>query len=140
MATNEIFVDTSGLYAMVDKLDAWHDRARHVVEKHVLAGGRLVVTDSVISESVTLARARSGYRVAARVLDLIEQSVGIRIEWIGPARFDATKTFFRKYHDHSYSFVDCSSFVVMRELDHELALTSDGHFSEAGFRPLLVAV
>lgn len=137
MAKGDIFVDTSGLYALIDRRDRHHKTARAAVEAHVRAGRKLVVTDYVVSETVTLARARSGAAAALRVLDLIDQSVGIRVEWIGPPRFDATKAFVRRHTDHAYSFTDCSSFVVMRELRLTQALTSDGHFAEAGFQPLL---
>ena len=75
---------------------------------------------------------RSGTRVALRVLDLIDESVGIRVEWIGLPRFESAKAFFRRHADHGYS-----SFVVMRELRLSQALTSDGHFREAGFEALL---
>ena len=51
--------------------------------------------------------------------------------------FDATKSFFRKHADHAYSFTDCTSFVVMRELKLTQALTSDRHFTQAGFEALL---
>lgn len=137
MAGREVFVDTSGLYALVDKNDAHHRAAENVVRKVLRAGGRLVVTDYVVAEAVTLANARSGEYVAVRVLDLIEQSAGIRMEWVGPSRFDAVKRFFRKHADHAYSFTDCSSFVVMRELHLTQALTTDGHFPEAGFQAFL---
>ena len=137
MASHEIFVDTSGLYALVEKKDAHHNAAREVVAKLVQAGKTLVVTDYVVAETVNLANARSGARVALRVMDLLEQSAGIRIEWIGSARFDATKAFFRKHYDHRYSFTDCSSFVVMRDLRLSSALTTDGHFLEAGFEAFL---
>jgi predicted nucleic acid-binding protein len=137
MARAEVFVDTSGLYALVDKKDANHRAAKDEVGKVTRSGQRLVVTDYVIDETVTLARARSGARVALRVLDLIEQSVGIRVERIDADRFDATKAFFRRHADHDYSFTDCSSFVLMRELEVRQALTSDRHFREAGFDTLL---
>jgi predicted nucleic acid-binding protein len=133
----EVFVDTSGLYALVDRRDAHHAAARRAVEALVRAGGRLVVTDYVVAETFTLARARSGAPAALRVLDLIEQSAGIRVERIDPARFDATKAFARKHADHAYSFVDCASFVVMRDLRLRQALTTDGHFQAAGFETLL---
>ena len=137
MAGRDLFVDTSGLYALVDRRDAHHGEAREVVATLLRAGRRLVVTDYVIAEAVNLANARSGTHVALRVLDLVEQSAGIRVEWIEAARFTKTKEFFRRHSDHSYSFTDCSSFVVMRELRLTEALTSDRHFVSAGMRALL---
>lgn len=139
MATSDLFVDTSGLYALIDRRDTHHRRARESVERHVRAGDMLVVTDAIVSETVTLARARSGALVALRVLDLIEQSAAIRIERINEPRFAATKAYFRKYADQAYSFVDCASFVLMRELRLKSALTSDQHFTQAGFGALLGA-
>ncbi|MPZ21493.1 MAG: PIN domain-containing protein [Luteitalea sp.] len=139
MAGREVFVDTSGLYALVDKNDAHHSPAKKVVKAFLRAGRRFVVTDYIVAEAVTLANVRSGAHVALRVLDLIEQSAGIRLEWVGPSRFDTAKNFFRKHADHAYSFTDCSSFVVMRELRLTQALTTDGHFPEAGFEALLPA-
>ncbi len=136
MASRELFVDTSGLYALIDRKDAHHGPARAIVERLLRAGRRLVVTDYIVTETVNLAKARSGAHVALRVLELIEQSTGIRIEWIGEARFDLTKAFFRKHADHAYSFTDCTSFVVMRELKLAQALTTDRHFREAGFEVL----
>jgi len=137
MAGREVFIDTSGLYALVDKNDAHHTVARDVVVSLARQGRKLVVTDHVVGETVTLAKARSGSRVALRVLDLLEQSVGVRLEWIDSTRFDATKAYFRKHAAHDYSFTDCASFVVMRELRMREAVTTDGHFREAGFEPLL---
>lgn len=137
MPRHEVFVDTSGLYALVDKNDGHHSTAREIVEKLVRAGRKLILTDYIIAETVNLAVARRGTHVGLRVLDLIEQSVGIRIERVDASRFDATKAFFRKHADHHYSFTDCSSFVVMRELRLQEALTTDGHFPEAGYVALL---
>lgn len=138
MANPEVFVDTSGLYALVEKNDAHHTAARNAVEKLLRAGRKLVLTDYIVDETITLAKARSGKRVAMRVLELLEKSAGIRIEWIGSSRFEETKTFFRKHADHGYSFTDCTSFVVMNELGLTQALTTDKHFPEAGFQRLLV--
>lgn len=137
MASREVFVDTSGLYALVDKKDAHHGAASKLVRKLVTSNHRLVLSDYIVSETVTLATIRSGKHVALRVLDLLDQSAGIRIEYIAPARYDAAKAFFRRHADHAYSFTDCSSFVLMRELSLQRALTTDRHFHEAGFEVLL---
>jgi len=137
MAAREVFADTSALYAFVDKNDANHGDAREAVTRLARAGRRIVATDYVVTETVNLANARGGVNVAIRVLDLIEQSAGIQVEWVGVDRFDQAKTFFRKHSDHGYSFTDCTSFVVMRELRLTEVLTTDHHFVEAGFRTLL---
>jgi len=135
----EVFADTSALYALVDRNDAGHAAAKREVGRLVGAERRIVTTDYIVAETVNLANARGGALVANRVLDLVEQSSGIRTEWIGPERFDAAKAFFRKHSDHAYSFTDCTSFVIMRELRLADALTTDRHFREAGFSALLLA-
>ncbi|MBI2497794.1 MAG: type II toxin-antitoxin system VapC family toxin [Opitutae bacterium] len=137
MAASEVFADTSALYALVDRRDFGHAAAKEAVGRLVRAGRMIVTTDYVVTETVNLANARGGALVAGRVLDLIEQSAGIRVEWIGVERFGSAKVFFRKHSDHGYSFTDCTSFVVMREERITEALTTDGHFAEAGFRALL---
>ena len=48
-----------------------------------------------------------------------------------------TKTFLRQHLDHAYSFVDCVSFVIMAQRGIQEAVTTDRHFAEAGFIPLL---
>lgn len=137
MAANEVFADTSALYALIDRRDARHGAAREAVERIVRAGRLIVTTDYVVTETVNLANARGGKLVAGRVLDLIEQSAGIRVEWIGAERFTRTKAYFRRHADHDYSFTDCTSFIVMKEERLTEALTTDSHFVQAGFKPLM---
>lgn len=136
MAAGEAFLDTSILYALIDRKDTHHRAARDLVGRLVLANRLLLTTDYVVNEAVNLATARSGHHVACRILDLIDQTSGIRVEWIGSLRFEATKAFFRRHSDHGYSFTDCTSFILMRELRLMDALTTDKHFREAGFRVL----
>jgi predicted nucleic acid-binding protein len=137
MAAPDAFIDTSALYALIDKRDTHHAAARDAVGALLRSGRRMVTSDYVIAETINLANARGGTQVALRILDLLERSAGIRVEWIGPLRFDQTKAFFRKRSDHPVSFTDCSSFVVMRELRLSDALTTDRHFRQAGFQVLV---
>lgn len=136
MAAREVFLDTSILYALIDRRDAHHVSARGLVGPLVRGNRLLVTTDYIVTEAVNLANARAGHHVARRILDLIDQSSGIRLEWIGSLRFEASKAFFRRHGDHGYSFTDCTSFVLMGELKLADALTTDAHFREAGFRVL----
>lgn len=137
MAAREVFADTSALYAAVDARDAHHSQAAPLIRQ--LAGARrmIVTSDYVVVETINLAVARRGRVVAGRLLELLDKTSGLRVEWIGAERFAASRAFFRKHADHTYSFTDCTSFVLMDELRIRDALTSDHHFVEAGFRMLL---
>jgi len=133
----EVFVDTSGLYALVDNRDPAHEAADRCVRGLVHSGVSLLLTDYVIDEACTLAKARAGADAARKLLDILDQSEALRLTWIGEEKFETAKRFFRKHADHDYSFTDCTSFVVMQEQRIRDALTTDRHFVEAGFRALL---
>jgi hypothetical protein len=128
-----VFVDTSGWYALIDRRDDGHARTSSFVQDWLRSGGRLVSSDYVLDESFTLARARSGSRAAFRLMELIERTAALDLEWVGAERFNRARTMFRQYDDQTFSFTDCTSFVVMRELELTDALTSDDHFRKAGF-------
>jgi predicted nucleic acid-binding protein len=133
----EVFVDSSGLYALADRRDSSHTRAEECVGKLLRSGAGLIVTDYIVDEACTLAKVRAGGEAALSLLDIVERSRGFQMFWIGVERFETAKAFFRKHADHGYSFTDCTSFVVMHELRIRDALTTDRHFAEAGFRTLL---
>lgn len=137
MARENVFADSAFLYALVDRRDSAHRAAVEQLGALTRENRSLVSTDYVVAEALTLTKSRAGSGVALRLLDRIESTKLLRIEWIGAERFAQTKVFFRRHADHDYSFTDCTSFVVMRELKIVEALTTDGHFAEAGFRPLL---
>ena len=59
------------------------------------------------------------------------------IEWVTLGRFSAARKFMLKHLDQDFSFTDCVSFVVMKELHLHDARATDHHFRIAGFSPLL---
>lgn len=128
-----VFVDTSGWYALIDRKDPEHPFVSALVARLIKDGSRLVTTDYVVDESCTLAKARSGSLMAFRLLDLINKTAALDLEWIGAERFRLAEDQFRKYHDQAFSFTDCTSFVVMRERRISEAITTDEHFRIAGF-------
>jgi len=136
MAVRDAFVDTSVLYALIDRKDTHHTAMSELVRRLLSSRRRLITSDYVICEAVNLANARAGHHVGTRILELIERSSALRVEWVGSLRFEATKVFYRRHSDHRYSFTDCTSFVVMRELKISDVLTTDEHFREAGFHVL----
>lgn len=133
----EVFVDSSGLYGLTDHRDPARLAIKQCVARLMKSGIGLILTDYIVDESCTLAKARGGGRGALRLLEIVDRSEAFRFFWIGEERFEAAKSFFRKHADHGYSFTDCTSFILMRELGIKDVLTTDWHFIEAGFRPLL---
>jgi predicted nucleic acid-binding protein len=133
----ETFLDTSGFYALLVRGDAAHARATALLKKAAHAGSRFVTTDYVLDETATLLKARGCGHLVAALFDTVFASAACRVEWMDPDAFAQTREFFQKHHDQAWSFTDCFSFRVMRLLGLLDALTTDNHFREAGFRPLL---
>lgn len=137
MAGADVFVDTSGFFALWDAADEHHGNAVRLQEELIRKRRRFLTTEYVIDESITLLRMRHSHNAAADFLDSVERSEALRIEWIGPERFHGAAALFRKHADKEWSFTDCVSFAVMRELRVRDAFTTDHHFKQAGLVPLL---
>ncbi len=133
----EIFVDTSGFFALLVKADGTHDRARAILARAAHSRSRFVTTDYVLDETATLLKARGQGHRAAAFFESLFRSQACRIEWMDPERFEQTRRFFIKHQDQAWSFTDCFSFCLIRSLRLRDALTTDEHFRHAGFNPLL---
>ena len=118
---------------MADGADPLHDASRRERDSCLRDGGILVTTDYVIDETLTLVRFRLGLRAAADWWAQIDASSRIRWERIDASRAGKAREWFFEWTDKDFSFTDCTSFVVMRELGLRRALTTDRHFSQAGF-------
>ncbi len=66
-------------------------------------------------------------------LDSVNRSPRVRVVHVGEALEDEAFSWLRQRDEREYSFVDATSFAVMRELEIEEALAFDGDFAAAGF-------
>ena len=137
MANRDVFVDSGAFHALLVSNDPHHARMVSCLKVIQRDRRRLITTDYVVDESVTLLKARKVSAQVPKLFDLLDHSHQLMMEWIAEDRFVAARDFLLRQNDHDYSFTDCASFVVMRELEITDALTTDRHFREAGFRPLL---
>jgi len=131
-----LFVDTAGWMACADAADPEHDQARAARDSALEHGMTLVTTDYVADETLTLIRKRLGLRAAEKWWQQIEASSRLRWEWIDLPRAERARSLFFHHRDKDFSFTDCTSFVVMRELKIRQALTTDVHFRQMGFQIL----
>jgi predicted nucleic acid-binding protein len=127
------FVDTAGWVACADEADPSHGQAVAARDAWLETGGALVTTDYVADETLTLLRLRLGLDAAEAWWRQVDGSSRLRWECISLARADKARSLFFQYRDKDFSFTDCTSFVVMRELRIREALTTDRHFAQAGF-------
>ena len=124
-----IFVDTGAWYASLVPNDPDHARAAQwLAENH----SPLLTTDYVIDETLTLLRVR-GERKRALLLgarffhhDLAE------IHKITTAELTLAWKTFEQFNDKDWSFTDCTSKVVIEQLNIEVAFAFDHHFNQFG--------
>jgi hypothetical protein len=129
-----LFVDTAGWMACADAADPVHGPACAARDEALGAGRLLVTTDYVVDETLTLIRMRLGIASAEAWWAQVEGSSRVRHEAIDALRADKARAVMFRHRDKDYSFTDCTSFVVMKELRLKDALTADRHFRQMGFR------
>ena len=129
----KLFVDTAGWMACADGADPAHPEACKARDAWLKAGGVLVSTNYVMDETLSLVRVRLGMSAAEAWWKQVDGSSLLRWELIHEARAEKARGLFFRYADKDFSFTDCTSFVVMRELRIRESLTTDRHFAQMGF-------
>jgi len=131
-----LFIDKAGWIACADGADPVHARCRAVRDEALEAGQTLVTTDFIVDETLTLLRIRLGLGAAETWWEQVDRSSRLRWERIDSDRFEKARLLFFQYRDKDFSFTDCTSFVIMREVRLTHALTTDRHFGQMGFQVL----
>jgi len=124
-----IFVDTSFWAALGNAADARHETAK----KLWASKPRVVVTSNhVLGETWTLLNRRCGHRVAVAAA-AIRYSTVVRVEHITAEVEEQAWEWLARHDEREYSFVDATSFALMRTKNVHNAYAFDGDFSAAGF-------
>ena len=124
------FVDTSFWVALLLVRDRHHTQARAL---WTADPGALLSTNHVVGETWTYLRRRAGHASAVAFFDATERSDRLSIEHVGPAAEAEALRWLRRHDEREYSFVDATSFAVMRARRLSAALAFDGDFNAAGF-------
>jgi uncharacterized protein len=133
----EIFVDTSGFYALLVKRDDRHAEAARILQTAGAEQRGFITTDYVLDETATLLVARDCGHVLRDFFDTVFASAACQVQWTDAERFFTVRSYFLKHVDQRWSFTDCLSFRIMKERRLRDALTKDTHFEQAGFVALL---
>lgn len=135
-----ILIDTGALFAFSTPRDQFYQRTYRIIKNLDSTDLKLVTTDYIINETLnTLITARKGgYRPAISLVNwLFNKPAIVKIERVNNTRFFQAVRIFRRYNkDKTWSFTDCVSFVVMKELKIKTAFTFDEHFKQMGIKIL----
>jgi len=124
------FADTSFWVALILRRDRHHDDAAHLWAHR---DGPLLVTHHVVGEVWTFLRRRDSHGVARRARTLIQGSDAIDMVHVPGDIEDEAWRWLDRHDEREYSFVDATSFAIMRERGLMEALAFDGDFTAAGF-------
>lgn len=130
------FVDTSFWVALRNRRDGSHRIAQRLLEAH--AAEPLVTSNHVRGETWTFLRRRAGHRSAVDFLEAIDHSPRVRLVFTSEDLENAALRWLRRHDEREYSFVDATSFALMRSLRIRDALAFDGDFTAAGFHELRI--
>jgi len=131
-----IFVDASAWIAIIDETERQHHTARAVYIDALLNAVPIVTSQFILAETYTHLRYFVGHRQAVdfhrRVIKAQEKKL-LRLLWADQIIFDAAWEIFEKFADQKFSFVDCTSFALMRAHQIKTAFAFDADFRVMGF-------
>ncbi|MFK5968988.1 MAG: PIN domain-containing protein [Candidatus Marithrix sp.] len=123
-----------GLLLVADQL---HDISVKT-HKEVLSNGyRYITSNYVLDETYTGLLTKVSHFAAVDFGEKLNASKSVSIIHITEDTEQEAWKIFKRYSDKEFSFTDCTSFVIMNQLNLIKAFTSDHHFEQMGFTILL---
>ena len=129
-----IFIDTSAFYAVLDRDNDNHVRARAAWEAMLRDGRDLLTNNYVLLETSALLQHRLGLAALRTFHEDVEPLV--RIDWVAEGRHRAAAGVVLAAGRKKLSLVDCVSFQTMRDVGVRSAFCFDKHFGEQGFETI----
>ena len=129
-----IFVDTSAFVAIHDSKDPHYDSSQKIIEKLIPQKASLITTNYVLTESYTVISQKVGKDKAISFKESFDPSILIvRVE---EELEEAAWQIFKEIKSKNVSFIDCTSFAIMKSYGVREAFAFDEDFKKAGFRLL----
>ena len=138
MSSAAIFLDTSYIYALLNKRDQWHAQALRWQQRLAAKPRRLLTTQFILAEIADGLAAVKFRHEAAQAIERLSANAWVEIVPASSALFESAFALYRERPDKSWGLTDCTSFVAMREYGINEALTVDDDYQQAGFRALLL--
>lgn len=134
MEIENLFIDTSAFYALMDRSDSYHEKAKKLWAFLLDKNSSFKTTSYIIIETLALIQSRLGFEAAqlysSDILGLVD------ILWVDEPRHNLAFELWLGLRRKKFSPVDCVSFITMRHYSLENVFGCDRHFGEQGFKIL----
>ena len=125
------FVDTSAIYAVLDRDDHEHNLAKETWGLLLDSQETMLTSNYVLVECCALAQHRLGLEAVRAIEE--EMRPMIKVQWVDEQVHRIAMAALLAARRRKLSLVDCSSFEVMRQRQVRRAFAFDQHFVEEGF-------
>jgi predicted nucleic acid-binding protein len=126
-----VFVDTSGIYALLDGTDPRHGAARECFRRALAEAWRLRTTSYVLHESWAVIQARFGWDAVDAWLDRVARLC--EVHWVDSTLHGLGAARCRQARNRALSLTDCISIEFMRQQGLREAIAFGEHFAREGF-------
>jgi predicted nucleic acid-binding protein len=128
----QALVDTSAVYALIDRDDTNHRKAVAILRSFPRRGLTPVLSNSIVAESHALLLSRLGSQVAR---DWLLKQIW-PIEPVTSVDESKAREIIQHYEDKTFSYTDATSFALMERLELKEAFAFDVHFRQYGLKLL----
>lgn len=129
-----MLVDSGVWIALVRATDQHHADADHMLRQAVRERVALVTTPLIVAEVHRFALFHFGIRPAALLLDRLDASPRLTIEFVTAAHHAAARRWLARLWDQVITYTDAVSFAVMEAARCTAVMSFDRDFVTAGFR------
>jgi len=131
-----VFIDTSFYVAFLNTQDMHHQKAVQFAQQ-LPTVPNVVTTEYVLIELANYFHRRQR-SVASNFIQNLLEGNEVQIVTSNTILFRRGFDLYSTRPDKTWSLTDCISFIVMQDQGLVEALTTDIHFAQAGFQPLLI--
>ncbi|MBW1707828.1 MAG: type II toxin-antitoxin system VapC family toxin [Deltaproteobacteria bacterium] len=128
----QVFADTSFLVAFYNKKDKNHQRARSFISESD-KNTAFIISDYIFDEVLTVLLVRGGKSLSIEAGRKILEDERIGLLQIDEEVFQKAWLIYQGFQDKEWSFTDCISYVLMKNLSIGTGASFDNHFNQFGF-------
>ncbi len=125
-------VDTSAVYALLDRSDNRHAEARSLLNHLRVVSAPILLTNFIVAECHALIARRLGPDLGRAWL----RGLVWPVERVTEEDENRAREIILTYEDKAFSYTDATTFALMERLNVRTVFAFDIHFAQFGFRLL----